>query len=89
MAPRGINKKTMTRHIIIKLLKTKVKEKNLKSSQKKKKHIIHWGMIQIIQDQLYNLWVSMHNENIEPIVQNDQEFQRQSQQKMQPSTEPF
>lgn len=63
-------KKTMPRHIIVKLLKTKMKEKILKAAKEKQQITYQGTMIRMMPNQLYNFWVSVQDENVGPIIQN-------------------
>lgn len=63
-------KKTMPRHIIVKLLKTKMKENILKAAKEKQQITYQGTMIRMMPNQLYNFWVSVQDENVGPIIQN-------------------
>lgn len=63
-------KKTMPRHIIVKLLKTKMKENILKAAKEKQQITYQGTMIRMMPYQLYNFWVSVQDENVGPIIQN-------------------
>lgn len=63
-------KKTMPRHIIVKLLKTKMKENILKVAKEKQQITYQGTMIRMMPNQLYNFWVSVQDENVGPIIQN-------------------
>lgn len=62
-------KKTMPRHIIVKLLKTKMKENILKAAKEKQQITYQGTMIRMMPNQLYNFWVSVQDENVGPIIQ--------------------
>lgn len=67
--PNFINsKKTMLKHIIIKLLKIKDKEKNLKSSQRQKKYYYRGTVEKTerkIKSKLFFWWITA-SQNIQP-----------------------
>lgn len=60
----------MPRHIIVKLLKTKMKENILKAAKEKQQITYQGTMIRMMPNQLYNFWVSVQDENVGPIIQN-------------------
>lgn len=59
----------MPRHIIVKLLKTKMKENILKAAKEKQQITYQGTMIRMMPNQLYNFWVSVQDENVGPIIQ--------------------